>query len=201
MLKKLLAGISLIIPFVNPASIFALETCGENTPQPGVEAVQLDDLGNVFKYRSTIAVRVPKDNTTLLLSAKKIAKRKARAGFIEFWNDAELEEKCATGDSLEQNLGVTTEGDAIAENTNTNQAYKVTCEILDVFRGSLKGAEFGGDCQVGDTYFYSLIISPESVNAALGGQALMKKNQQELNLNNQSTDDKVKFNTYDKYEF
>ena len=201
MSKKVLAGISLIIPFLSPASILALETCGENTPQPGVEAVQLDELGKVFKYRSTVAAIVPTDNPTLLLSAKKIAKRKARAGFVEFWNDAELEQKCATGDSLEQNLVIVTEGDATTENTNTNQAYKVTCDILDVFRGSVKAAEFGGDCQVGKTYFYSLIITPESVNAALAGQALMKKNKPGSNSNNQSTEKKVKFNTYDKYEF
>ena len=59
----------------------------------------------------------------------------------------------------------------------------------------IKAAKFGGDCQVGNVYFYSLIISEETVNAALAGQTLMK------NSSSQKNDTKVKFNTYDKYEF
>ena len=194
MIKKVLSGIGICIPIFTPTAIFALETCGENTPQPGVE-VKVDESGDSFKYRSTVAIEVPADNPTKLLTAQKIAKRKARAGFVEFWNDSDLQEQCATDDLVEMNINVVAEGDAETKISNTTQAYKVTCEIRENYRGIIKGAEFAGDCQVGNIYYYSLIISEETVNAALGGQSLIK------NSGSQNNDKKVKFNTYDKYEF
>ena len=42
MIKKVLSGIGICIPIFTPTAIFALETCGENTPQPGVE-VKVDE--------------------------------------------------------------------------------------------------------------------------------------------------------------
>ena len=194
LLKKTLSGISICLPLLTPSAIFALESCGENSPKPGVE-VKVDESGESFKYRSTVVIEVSADNPTNLLGAQKIAKRKARAGFVEFWNDADLREQCATGDVYEQTINVVTEGDDKTKLTNTNQAYKVTCEIQENYKGILKAAKFGGDCHVGNLYFYSLIISEETVNAALGGQSLIK------NSSSQNNDKKVKFNTYDKYEF
>ena len=194
MIKKTLSGISICIPLLIPTAIFALESCGENAPQPGVE-IKVDESGESFKYRATVAIEVPADNPTKLLAAQKIAKRKARAAFVEFWNDSDLQEQCVTGDLLEQSINVVAEGDAETKISNTNQAYKVTCEIRENYRGIIKAAKFAGDCQVGNLYFYSLIISEETVNAALGGQSLIK------NSSSQNNDKKVKFNTYDKYEF
>ena len=198
MLKKFLSGVTLIIPFYAPASIFALEACGENSPQPGVEAVQVDESG-LFKYRSTVALRVPKDNTSQLLYANKRAKIKARAGFVEFWESAELEKICSDNEEVMQNIVSENE----VENINYSEITSISCSITDKVKGLVRGAEFAGDCQIGDLYYYSLAITPDSINAAIAGsnQIQTKIKLKNQTLDNQSGEKKIKFNTYDKYEF
>lgn len=195
MIRKILSGVGILIPFFTPTAMFALGSCGENSPQPGVD-YKADESGE-FKYRATVAIEVAADKPTERLAALKIADSKARAEFIKFWNKPQLQENCSTGDKLDQGIISEITGGDDTKISNTKQLYEKTCEILENYSGIVNAATFGGDCQVGNIYFYSLIISPESIKAASAGQSMMNKN----NSSSQENDKTIKFNTYDKYKF
>ena len=195
MLKKILSGVGILIPFFTPTAMFALGSCGENSPQPGLE--YKEDESGESKFRATVALEVAADSPTELLAAQKLAESLARAEFVKFWNKSNLQNNCLTGDQLDREIISEISGGDVTKISNTKQLYQRTCEILENYSGYINAAAFGGDCQVGNIYFYSLIISPESIKAASAGQSMMNKN----NSSSQENDKTIKFNTYDKYKF
>ncbi|ABX09177.1 hypothetical protein [Prochlorococcus marinus] len=201
MIKSSHAIPSLLLVLCFPVSAYALPTC-EGAPGVGVEAVQVDDAGN-FKFRGTAAVRAPGENPSLLLLARKRAETAARRELVRFWEGTDLVDICS--DDNEEMQNITVENDV--ENINYSEVTKVTCSIRTSSSGLVKGAEFGGACKSGGMYYLSLIITPESIQAATRGSRQMSSGMGggmkpiNSNQNSNSSSSPSDFNTYDKYQF